>query len=70
MSEQEFYQRAMIAAMQGLLSANGNGYEPEYIHPHGTVAAMADEYAKALTIRAEIEVQKMRLDNVFPEKVV
>ena len=70
MSETEFYQRAMIAAMQALLSANGNGYEPEYIHPHSTVAAMADEYAKALTIKAEIEVQKMRLDNAFSENVV
>lgn len=62
MSEQEFYQRAMLAAFQGLLSANGNAYEPEYVQPHATVAAMADKYAKELTIRAEIEVQKMRLE--------
>ena len=70
MTEQEFYQKAMIAAMQALLTANGNGYEPEYIHPHDTVAQMADEYAKALTSRAEIEVQKMRIENSFPETVV
>jgi hypothetical protein len=31
---------------------------------------MADDYAKALTIRAEIEVAKMRLEVPFPEKVV
>ena len=70
MTEKEFYQQAMIAAMQGLLSAIGNGYAAEFIHPHSTVALMADEYAKALTIRAEIEVAKMRLDNAFPEQVV
>jgi hypothetical protein len=70
MTEKEFYQQAMIAAMQGLLSAIGNGYEAEYVHPHSTIASMADEYAKALTIRAEIEVQKMRLEVPFPEKVV
>jgi len=70
MTEKEFYQNAMIAAMQGLLSAIGNGYEAEYVHPHSTIASMADEYAKALTIRAEIEVQKMRLEVPFPEKVV
>jgi hypothetical protein len=70
MTEKEFYQHAMLAAMQGLLSAIGNGYEAEYVQPHSTVAAMADEYAKALTIRAEIEVQKMRLENSFAEKIV
>jgi hypothetical protein len=70
MTEKEFYQQAMIAAMQGLLSAIGNGYAAEYVHPHSTVALMADEYAKALTIRAEIEVAKMRLENQFPDTVV
>ena len=70
MTEKEFYQQAMIAAMQGLLSAIGNGYEAEYVQPHSTVALMADEYAKALTIRAEIEIAKMRLEVPFPEKVV
>ena len=70
MTEKEFYQQAMIAAMQGLLSAIGNGYEAEFVQPHSTVALMADEYAKALTIRAEIEVAKMRLENQFPDKVV
>jgi hypothetical protein len=70
MTEKEFYQQAMIAAMQGLLSAIGNGYAAEFVHPHSTVALMADEYAKALTTRAEIEVAKMRLDNAFPDKVV
>jgi hypothetical protein len=70
MTEKEFYQQAMLAAMQGLLSASGNGYAAEYIQPHSSVAAMADDYAKALTIRAEIEVAKMRLENSFAEKVV
>ena len=70
MTEKEFYQQAMIAAMQGLLSAIGNGYAAEFVHPHSTVALMADEYAKALTIRAEIEVAKMRLENQFPEQVL
>lgn len=70
MTEKEFYQQAMIAAMQGLLSAIGNGYEAEYVHPYSTISSMADEYAKALTIRAEIEVAKMRLENPFPEKIV
>ena len=63
MTEKEFYQQAMIAAMQGLLSSIGNGFQAEYVQPHSTVATMADEYAKALTIRAEIEVAKMKLDN-------
>ena len=70
MTEKEFYQKAMIAAMQGLLSSIGNGFEAEYVQPHSTVAAMADEYAKALTIRAEIEIAKIRIDNSFPEKIV
>jgi hypothetical protein len=70
MTEKEFYQQAMIAAMQGLLSAIGNGYAADYVQPHSTVAAMADEYTKALTIRAEIEVAKMDIDVPFPEKVV
>lgn len=70
MTEKEFYQQAMIAAMQGLLSSIGNGFEAEYVQPHSTVAAMADEYAKALTIRAEIEIEKMRINNSFPEKIV
>ena len=70
MTEKEFYQQAMIAAMQGLLSAIENGYEAEYVHPYSTLANMADEYAKALTIRAEIEIAKMDIDVPFPEKVV
>jgi hypothetical protein len=70
MTEKEFYQQAMIAAMQGLLSAIGNGYEADYIQPHLNVASMAHEYAKALTIRAEIEVAKMDIEVPFPEKVV
>jgi hypothetical protein len=51
MNKKEFYQEAMIAALNGLLSANGNAYEPEYLQPYATVAAMAHEYAKALTIQ-------------------
>lgn len=59
MNKKEFYQQAMLAAFQGLLSANGNAYEPEYVQPHSTVAAMADEYAKALTNKVFIELSKM-----------
>jgi hypothetical protein len=51
MSEQEFFAKAMIAAMQGLLSSVGNGFQEEYANPHGTVAAMAKEYAEELTTR-------------------
>ena len=69
MNKKEFYQQAMLAAFQGLLSANGNAYEPEYVQPHSTVAAMADEYAKALTMRAEIEVQKMRLEGILTDPI-
>ncbi len=51
MSEQEFFAKAMIAAMQGLLSSVGNGFQEEYVNPTGTVAAMAKEYAEELTTR-------------------
>ena len=63
MTEQEFFAKAMIAAMQGLLSANGNGYEAEYISPHETVAAMAKEYAEALTTRYVIGSAALGLNN-------
>ena len=51
MTEQEFFAKAMIAAMQGLLSSVGNSFQQEYVNPYGTVATMAKEYAEALTTR-------------------
>jgi len=51
MTEQEFFAKAMIAAMQGLLSSVGNGFQEEYLDPQATVATMAKEYAEALTTR-------------------
>jgi hypothetical protein len=59
MNKKEFYQQAMLAALQGLLSANGNAYEGEYVKPHATVAVMAHEYAEALTKKTFIELSKM-----------
>lgn len=70
MTQEQFYQQAMIAAMQGLLSAIGNGYEDEYHDPHGYLSIIAHGYAKELTIRAEIELAEMRLENQFPETVI
>jgi hypothetical protein len=49
----------MLIALQGLLSAHGNAYDDEYVQPNATVAAMAHEYAKALTDKTFIELQKM-----------
>jgi len=59
MNKKEFYQQAMLVALNGLLSANGNAYDEEYVQPNATVAAMAHEYAKALTDKTFIELQKM-----------
>lgn len=59
MNKKEFYQQAMLMALNGLLSANGNAYEPEYVQPYSTVAAMAHEYAKALTDKTFVELSKM-----------
>ena len=63
MTEQEFFAKAMIASMQGLLSAVGSGYEAEYVDAHATVAAMARDYAQALTTRYVIESSKMKLES-------
>lgn len=59
MNKKEFYQQAMLIALQGLLSAHGNAYDDEYVKPNATVAVMAHEYAKALTDKTFIELQKM-----------
>jgi hypothetical protein len=59
MKKKEFYQQAMLAALQGLLSAHGNAFDEEYVAPNATVAAMAHEYAKALTDKTFIELSKM-----------
>ena len=59
MNKKEFYQQAMLTALNALISANGNKYEDEYVQPYGTVAAMAHEYAKALADKTFIELSKM-----------
>jgi hypothetical protein len=59
MKKKEFYQQAMLAALQGLLSANGNLFEEQYVQPNATVAAMAHEYAEALTKKTFIELSNM-----------
>ena len=59
MNKKEFYQQAMLFAMNGLISANGNAYEDEYVQPYATVAAMAHEYAKALADKTFVELSKM-----------
>jgi len=58
MEKKEFYQQAMLMAFNALLSANGNGYETEYLAPHETTAAMAHDYALALTNKMYIETNK------------
>lgn len=58
MDKKEFYQQAMLMAFNALLSANGNGYETEYLAPHETTAAMAHDYALALTNKMYIETNK------------
>jgi hypothetical protein len=59
MNKKEFYQQAMLMALNGLLSANGNAFEDEYVKPNATVAVMAHEYAEALTKKTFIELSKM-----------
>lgn len=63
MSEQEFFAKAMIAAMQGLLSSVGNGFQEEYVNPQGTVATMAKEYAEELTTRYVIASAMLNKQN-------
>ncbi len=58
MNKKEFYQQAMLMAFNALLSANGNAYETEYVAPHQTTAAMAHDYALALTQKMYIEINK------------
>jgi hypothetical protein len=58
MEKKEFYQQAMLMAFNALLSANGNAYETEYVAPHQTTAAMAHDYALALTQKMYIEINK------------
>jgi hypothetical protein len=58
MEKKEFYQQALLMAFNALLSANGNAYETEYVAPHQTTAAMAHDYALALTQKMYIEINK------------
>jgi hypothetical protein len=46
-------------ALNGLLSNGAQRLEEEYLNNHATVAAMAHEYAKAVTDRTFIEQNKI-----------
>lgn len=63
MSEQEFFAKAMIAAMQGLLSSVGNGFQEEYVYPEVAVATKAKEYAEELTNRYVIASAMLNKQN-------
>lgn len=60
MEKEEFYQQAMLMALNGLLSSIGNGLAPDADHPHALIAEMAHEYAKALTDKAFIQTAKFK----------
>lgn len=60
MEKEEFYQQAMLMAMNGLLSSIGNGLAPDADHPHALIAEMAHDYAKALTDRTFIQTAKFK----------
>ena len=59
MNKKEFYQQAMLMALNGLLSNGAQRLEDEYLNNHATVAAMAHEYAKALADKTFVELSKM-----------
>ena len=59
MERKEFYQQAVLMALNGLLSNGAQRLEEEYLENHATVAAMAHEYAKAVTDRTFIEQNKI-----------
>ena len=59
MNKKEFYQQAMLMALNGLLSNGAQRLEEEYLKNHATVAAMAHEYAKALADKTFVELSKM-----------
>jgi len=63
MSEKEFFAKAMIAAMQGLLSSDSNFRSEEFVNPTGTVAAMAKDYAEQLTTRYVIALAILNKQN-------
>jgi hypothetical protein len=63
MTEQEFFAKAMLACAQGLLSSIGNGLAEEYHDPHGTLAAMARDYAEELTTRYVIASAKLKTES-------
>lgn len=54
MTDHEFYQHALIAAMQGLLTAAGHTYDEDEIEvetDYEVIAELAQKYAKALIIK-------------------
>jgi hypothetical protein len=59
MEKEEFYQQAVLMALNGLLSNGAQRLEEEYLENHATVAAMAHLYAKAVTDRTFIEQTKI-----------
>lgn len=60
MEKEDFYQQAMLMALNGLLSSIGNGLAPDADHPHALIAEMAHNYAKALTDRTFIQTPKFK----------
>lgn len=69
MNRKEFFQQAMIAAMNGLLSANGNGYEIDSPQPYMSAAEMAFKYAEALTEKTFLNLDYFDEPVYFPERV-
>lgn len=59
MDKKEFYQQAVLMALNGLLSNGAQQFEQEYLNNYATVAAMAHEHAKAVTDRTFIEQTKI-----------
>lgn len=67
MTQEEFYQRALIAAMQGLLSSIGHGYDEDDLQDevsYHLIADLAKKYATALTNKLDVP------SNPFPENII
>jgi len=70
MNQKEFFQQAMIAALNGLLSDNGNGYEIDSPQPYMSAAEMAHRYAEALTEKTFRYLDDYEEPQYFPERVI
>lgn len=70
MNQKEFFQQAMIAALNGLLSANGNGYEIDSPQPYMSAAEMALKYAEELTAKTFMNLHHYDDPIHFPERVI